>query len=812
MSHTLTPGTILDGRYRLDRVLGEGGFGITYAAVNVRLGLKVAVKELFWREHSRRDVSVSPEVVLARGEERDLFARRKDLFLKEARTLRDFSDLGSIVRVLDYFESNGTAYIVMEYVGGETLSAHAARTGGRMNAQEFMRLMLPLIGDLRYVHAAGVIHRDISPDNIMIQPDGTLKLIDFGTARQFSQEETQPSAVIARVSYAPGEQYDRNGRQGPWTDVYSLCATMYHCVTGAPPDSAVQRLFLDELKAPSEMGADIDAACEAVIMKGMSLTASKRFQSMDELADAVRAALPRPKAPPARKRTVLAAFAAGAAALALIAGVLMWIVRVHGDRFRGIEMERLRVTAAEDMTASEFAAGQQALREWLDAFAGENNYIMTVDGDRVDIALPLSVYAGREITDTTIDTFTGITGWDGTKMSLTAEVRGNWEDPAGSLTAGENQTAYAALTGRTLILGFSSGTSVTKGVRAAMITEMKTRLDALDTPYAFGTLYGDDNTFLVRISPDCVGYYLTDTLGASLPLLLGGNCTAAGPIRIAFNRYAGRGGIRTALSDGGDVSLIYRDVYGNPADLLALAEILAGSGEDTIFLQTAGGIPIAGARIDGIAEDGALTFTDLYLEGGGDGGSISRMTGMYVDALVNQSSLDTDCFFRFQYALDGEGRMLFDQSAADWYGVTARNTPASEALLNVLKDIASERGYGLTSVRSPRAGRTYELNLNMDADETLRDRIAGTVPDLIGRILGAAHHPGDTVRLVFIREEGDERCRVFFHTAFDYSSHEIYTAIGGSFSASGRLEPYRDALNVWWDSFDAEAYGMRKTE
>ena len=320
--HTqLQPGTLLDERYRIDAVLGQGGFGITYAAENTRIGMKVAVKELFWRGHSVRAEGASPEVALENAADAPVFEEQKQRFLREARTIRDFSGQPGVVGILDYFEANGTAYIVMEYVEGQTLAARAA--AGPMPCEDLLRRFLPIIDTLTAIHCAGVIHRDISPENIMVQPDGSLKLIDFGAARQYRGEGGHYSA-ISRDSYSPGEQYDKNGRQGPWTDVYALCATIYACVCGAPPQGAVQRMFLDELKAPSEMGVNILPAYESILMKGLQLRPEKRWQDMDALGRAIRDALPAEKPKDKSRRGLLIGLMAGLLCAALAVGIWGW--------------------------------------------------------------------------------------------------------------------------------------------------------------------------------------------------------------------------------------------------------------------------------------------------------------------------------------------------------------------------------------------------------------------------------------------------------------------------------------------------------
>ena len=255
----LQTGIILDDRYRILEPLGEGGFGITYAAENIRIGTRVAIKEFFWRGYVKREEAEGGacHVTAADPADAESFSRLKEKFLQEARILRDFDQENSIVHILDYFEANGTAYMVMEYLEGMTLRRFVT-ANGVFEPETLFRKMLPLVRSLSYIHETGIIHRDISPDNIMVLTDGSLKILDFGAARKYRDVAGGQYTAIARDNYAPGEQYDRNGHQGPWTDVYALCATMYECVTGKAPDSAVQRMFLDELKSPSQLGIPIE--------------------------------------------------------------------------------------------------------------------------------------------------------------------------------------------------------------------------------------------------------------------------------------------------------------------------------------------------------------------------------------------------------------------------------------------------------------------------------------------------------------------------------------------------------------------------
>ncbi len=325
--HILPEGTLLDKRYRIEALLGEGGFGITYAARD-RLGTMVAVKELFWRNHCDRDAAVSPEVTLSSSKDQATFQQRKDHFLREALIMHNLSEQLDIVQVLDFFEENGTAYIVMEYVQGQTL-AHFLEGSKPMDAREAFKRFLPLVKSLAEIHKKEVIHRDISPDNIMVLPDGTLKLIDFGAAKEFTIGDDQHSCLIMKQNYAPRELYDEHGDLGPWVDVYSLCATIYTCITGQAPLSAGQRIFVNDLRPPSEIRPEIGPEYEAVLMRGLQLFAEDRYQSMDELGEAMREAMkprPVPPKPPQWKKLILIVLAlcAVAALAALLCRQLGW--------------------------------------------------------------------------------------------------------------------------------------------------------------------------------------------------------------------------------------------------------------------------------------------------------------------------------------------------------------------------------------------------------------------------------------------------------------------------------------------------------
>lgn len=229
--HSLQKGTKLNGRYIIEDVLGEGGFGITYAGRDELLGVKVAVKEYYPQGIVVRNNSVDDVVTVTYAKQKDVFNKGKTKFLEEARVIAKFNDQEGIVNVTDFFEANNTAYIVMEYLDGITLKEYIAENGV-LSPEDILELMAPVLESLDEVHKQGLIHRDISPDNIMLLKNGKVKLMDFGAARDYTDFGEKSLSIVLKPGYAPEEQYRSRGIQGPWTDIYALSATIYKCITG----------------------------------------------------------------------------------------------------------------------------------------------------------------------------------------------------------------------------------------------------------------------------------------------------------------------------------------------------------------------------------------------------------------------------------------------------------------------------------------------------------------------------------------------------------------------------------------------------
>ena len=282
-NHHLQPGAKLNGRYVIGNSIGEGGFGITYIGRDENLDLRVAVKEYYPSGIVLREPNQHLSVIQS-GDNENLFFSGRSKFIDESRTLAKFSGSDGIVNVRDYFEENNTAYIVMEYLEGKTLR-ETIKENGTLRFRDSVALLAPVMEALIGIHAHGLIHRDISPDNIMLTKS-KVKLLDFGSARDISSDS---NTVIIKPGFAPEEQYRSNSVQTEALDVYSLSATIYYCITGIVPPAGITRVHQDALQTPSQLGVTISPQEEQVLLKGLNIMAQDRYQSVTQLQTALEA-------------------------------------------------------------------------------------------------------------------------------------------------------------------------------------------------------------------------------------------------------------------------------------------------------------------------------------------------------------------------------------------------------------------------------------------------------------------------------------------------------------------------------------------
>jgi serine/threonine protein kinase len=277
----LSPGACLaSGEYRIEQPLGQGGFGITYQGIDTRLNRAVAVKEFFpegcWREGST--------VVSAGRWNSDTYSSAKQKFLLEGQTLGQFNHPG-IVQVFYYFEENNTAYMVMEYLKGQTLAQLLKQEQGKLSEVKALEHITKVGEALEVLHQAQFLHRDIKPDNIMLADDGRVVLIDFGAARDFTSTSTARHTTMLTPGYAPLEQYGRALKYGAFTDVYALASTLYHLLTGQAPVSAIERAAGVELKSVKEIAPHVSLQVSEAIAKAMAMNVAERVQSIKEFFD-----------------------------------------------------------------------------------------------------------------------------------------------------------------------------------------------------------------------------------------------------------------------------------------------------------------------------------------------------------------------------------------------------------------------------------------------------------------------------------------------------------------------------------------------
>lgn len=290
MSNTrcLKPGVILKERYKIEEVIGAGGFGITYRAWDPLLQSYVAIKEYYPSGIATRSAD-SSKVCVPVGQEQREYHRGRIRFLKEAQDVARFQSEPNIVSIYDYLEENDTAYMVMEYLHGCTLKQYIREHGGRLDTDHILHICLSVLDALAVVHRAGMIHRDISPENIFICEDLTVKLIDFGAAKQVYLDGEQTMSVVLKPGYAPPEQYAKKDKQGPWTDIYALGATLYFAATGEKPEESFGRVLEDTIKPVCEVNPEIPRAMSQVIMRAMSVKIEDRYQTVEAMREALLA-------------------------------------------------------------------------------------------------------------------------------------------------------------------------------------------------------------------------------------------------------------------------------------------------------------------------------------------------------------------------------------------------------------------------------------------------------------------------------------------------------------------------------------------
>ena len=321
----LSPGTMLQDRYWIGMMIGFGGFGITYKAYDTKLNVIVAIKEYYPAGLVNR-VYGSTRIQNNSDEQVLEFNSGLEHFIEEARNIAKFSEHSNIMKVYHFFRENHTGYIVMEYLDGISLKYFLEVNGGKTSILYAKEIVLAMAQALKSLHKAGILHRDVSPDNIFLCSDGKIKLIDFGSSRLSKSREGERD-IIVKPGYAPPEQYEKQGNQGTWTDVYALGATFYRAVTGQIPQESLERQRDDCLVRLCDYDAEIPAYIESVILKAMAVDIKDRFEKMEDFEDVLlkRKVVAIPKSAKQKKeqreRCVYGLITAG---ILLVCGGLLW--------------------------------------------------------------------------------------------------------------------------------------------------------------------------------------------------------------------------------------------------------------------------------------------------------------------------------------------------------------------------------------------------------------------------------------------------------------------------------------------------------
>lgn len=284
-SGTLPIFSLLNNRYLVGRVLGKGGFGITYVAKDIATNRLCAIKEYMPAEYSSRADGTLDIVPFSDEKSRFVFLHGKEKFVDEAKTLIKLKDNPIVVDILDYFTQNNTAYLVMEFLDGLDLRQMAKNAGGKLDSKFALQVFVTIASSLMEIHKKNILHRDLSPENIIFTKDGKIKLIDFGAARNFVSTQNKGMSILLKPGFAPPEQYNAKGQQGPWSDEYALCATFYTLVSGRPLIDALYRYRGESQPSLAALGCPVSKKTSDVIERGMELDIKRRYKDFKALLD-----------------------------------------------------------------------------------------------------------------------------------------------------------------------------------------------------------------------------------------------------------------------------------------------------------------------------------------------------------------------------------------------------------------------------------------------------------------------------------------------------------------------------------------------
>ena len=668
MTPYLPVGTVLQQRYEILSVIGHGGFGITYLCRCLWSQRDLVLKELFWNGYMTR-AGDGMQVKISTPELKARFLQMQERFLMEARTLLRFEEEKSIVRVLDYFQANGTAYLVTEWIDGMTLEQYV-RLNGPIPAEKLFRKILPLLDGLEKMHRAGFLHRDISSDNLMLTRDGQLKLVDFGAARDFMQMDPETISRYVKTGYSPREQYANPTEMGAPSDLYALGAVLYRCITGQMPPSSLGRMQKDTILWPSQMGVAIEPSLEAVLQQMMAVEPQARYQSAQSLKLAVEKALPQQRKHPRRKWFWIAASLVVAAG---ILSILLWPGK-RQDPFAGRDTEQFYLEYPAHLTGEERDILYQAAEEAVETFSNGEYTIQTLDQGLL-VTIPLEYFQGMAIGEQLEDAVLYQLPYD---VVCRYQVQATWQEPMG-----KNQIRREDLEGEIVLLVTDAGGSYLEETTETECTRQQeilcSRLDALETPYALGILQGTEHQPVIAISPA--------HLSRSALLILGGDystCIVQGMWADASVSpgILDREPLTVLRSEDGRIGV------GVTLDTESIVHTLQARGESCLYLSLKRDafdlfhlpeqIPVAICQVE---EAGTpLEFWNFLLEGHEELGEEMAWLAQFWAQCLNGDKYQELFWIESSLLLDAEGNPCWEETPESHFGIQELPSEHSKTL------------------------------------------------------------------------------------------------------------------------------------
>lgn len=406
LSNHLQPDmTLKENRYRILKVVGAGGFGVVYLAFDTKLNIEVAIKELFPSSLVNRVPGEKKMVIYGKDNARQ-YAYLLDRFILEARSMAKFNSVKNIVNIFDCFQENNTAYIVMEYIKGKTLEQYVISHGGKLSVSNANELMCDILDGLSAIHSKGIIHRDIKPKNIFITNESQIKIIDFGAARFSSTEEqivTRYSKVLT-PGFAPPEQYRKDSKQGPYTDIYAASAVYYYMVTGTIPEISVDRVVNDDIKPLSEVAENVPECVERAVGRALELNSDLRLQSASEfksglLGNKLIRYVAEEKKMRFRRRMLIIAATAAALCISAVGVVAYKLTHAEDISINGLLSEDTSISIGLPLENNSSIASAQ-VTAWEDAVQQFEAYVSENSDHKVDVDLQ---YLSKTTYDNSLD-------------------------------------------------------------------------------------------------------------------------------------------------------------------------------------------------------------------------------------------------------------------------------------------------------------------------------------------------------------------------------------------------------------------------